>query len=53
MNHVDTKKLTLVIPPQPTDETDLRVVCKIIEAAIWYTVEEDVDLESLVIHSSS
>lgn len=31
-----------------TDESDLRVVCKIIEAAIWYTVEERVDLEGLI-----
>lgn len=31
-----------------TDESDLRVVCKIIEAAIWYTVEERVDLVSLL-----
>lgn len=32
----------------PQDETDLRVVLKIIESAIWYTVEERVDLESLL-----
>lgn len=30
------------------DDTDLRVVLKIIESAIWYTVEERVDLESLL-----
>ena len=34
-----------------TDESDLRVVCKIIEAAIWYTSEERVDLESLLVQS--
>lgn len=30
------------------DDTDLRVVLNIIESAIWYTVEERVDLESLL-----
>jgi hypothetical protein len=33
---------------RPKDDTDLRVVLKIIESAIWYTVEERVDLESLL-----
>lgn len=28
-----------------SDETDLRIVAKIVEAAIWYTMEEKVDLE--------
>lgn len=34
------------------DESDLRVVCKVIEAAIWYTVEERVDLVSLMQQAS-
>lgn len=36
------------IQSTPIDETDFRVVCQIIEAAIWYTTEERVDLESLI-----
>ncbi|KAJ4394623.1 hypothetical protein N0V93_003842 [Gnomoniopsis smithogilvyi] len=44
---------TFVLIYSPRDETDLRVVCKIIEAAIWYTVEERVDLESLLMLQSS
>ncbi|ROW11609.1 hypothetical protein VMCG_01336 [Cytospora schulzeri] len=39
---------TFVLVYAPRDESDLQVVCKIIEAAIWYTDEERVDLESLV-----
>ena len=27
------------------DETDLRIACRIIEAAIWYTTAEKVDLD--------
>ncbi|KAG8165357.1 hypothetical protein KVR01_005632 [Diaporthe batatas] len=39
---------TFVLVYAPRDDTDLRVVLKIIESAIWYTVEERVDLESLL-----
>lgn len=39
---------TNMLTIHPQDETDLRVVLKIIESAIWYTVEERVDLESLL-----
>ncbi|KAK2610697.1 hypothetical protein N8I77_004107 [Diaporthe amygdali] len=39
---------TFVLVYAPRDETDLRVVLKIIESAIWYTVEERVDLEPLL-----
>ncbi|KUI66256.1 hypothetical protein VM1G_01972 [Cytospora mali] len=39
---------TFVLIYAPRDESDLHVVCKIIEAAIWYTDEERVDLESLI-----
>lgn len=27
------------------DESDLRIVCRIIEAAIWYTIVERVELQ--------
>ncbi|KAF3764807.1 hypothetical protein M406DRAFT_340336 [Cryphonectria parasitica EP155] len=37
---------TFVLVYSPRDESDLRVVCKIIEAAIWYTVEERVDIDA-------
>lgn len=30
------------------DENDLRIACKIIEAAIWYTASEKVDIEGLL-----
>ena len=39
---------TNMLTIHPQDETDLRVVLKIIESAIWYTVEDRVDLESLL-----
>ncbi|KAJ9142067.1 hypothetical protein NKR23_g7416 [Pleurostoma richardsiae] len=39
---------TFVMVYAPRDETDLRIVAKIIESAIWYTLEERVDLESLI-----
>ncbi|KAK3336727.1 hypothetical protein B0T19DRAFT_437455 [Cercophora scortea] len=29
----------------PRDESDLRIVCKIIEAAIWYTTAEQVEIQ--------
>jgi hypothetical protein len=32
----------------PLDENDLRIACKIIEAAIWYTTAEKVDMEGLI-----
>ncbi|KAK0631825.1 hypothetical protein B0T14DRAFT_12484 [Immersiella caudata] len=34
----------------PRDESDLRIVCKIIEAAIWYTTAEQVEVQSLPEH---
>lgn len=27
------------------DENDVRIVCKIIEAAIWYTIAEQVEIQ--------
>ncbi|PSS03564.1 hypothetical protein BD289DRAFT_457744 [Coniella lustricola] len=44
---------TFVLVYSPRDESDLRVVCKIVEAAIWYTMEERVDIESLMFQSQS
>ncbi|ROW18428.1 hypothetical protein VPNG_00251 [Cytospora leucostoma] len=43
---------TFVLVYAPRDESDLRVVLKIIEAAIWYTDEERVDLEGLLTRPS-
>ncbi|CAN8099433.1 unnamed protein product [Discula destructiva] len=39
---------TFVLIYSPRDESELHVVCKIIEAAIWYTAEERVDLAPLM-----
>ncbi|KAI6372244.1 hypothetical protein MCOR25_003762 [Pyricularia grisea] len=36
---------TFVMIYAPRDETDLRIVCKIVEAAIWYTAAERISLE--------
>jgi hypothetical protein len=37
-----------VMLTQFADENDLRIACKIIEAAIWYTASEKVDIEGLL-----
>jgi hypothetical protein len=34
---------TLLLSLAP-DESDLRIVCKIIEAAVWYTIAEKVEI---------
>lgn len=39
---------TFVMIYAPRDESDLRIVLKIIESAIWYTTAEKVDLEGLL-----
>ena len=31
-----------------TDESDLRIACEIIEAAIWYTSSDKVDIDGLL-----
>ncbi|KAK3310185.1 uncharacterized protein B0T15DRAFT_28004 [Chaetomium strumarium] len=36
---------TYVMVYAPRDESDLRIVCKIIEAAVWYTVAEKVEIQ--------
>lgn len=28
-----------------TDESDLKIVCRIVEAAIWYVIAEKVEIE--------
>lgn len=40
-------RLELTELPGSLDDNDLRIVLKIIEAAIWYTTAEKVDLEGL------
>lgn len=37
---------TFVMIYAPRDENDLRIVCRIVEAAIWYTAAEKIKLES-------
>ncbi|KAJ9155892.1 hypothetical protein NKR19_g4295 [Coniochaeta hoffmannii] len=39
---------TFVMVYAPRDENDLRIACKIIEAAIWYTASEKADIEGLL-----
>lgn len=43
---------TFVMIYAPRDENDVKIVAKIIEAAIWYTASEKVDIEGLLDCSS-
>lgn len=43
---------TFVMIYAPRDENDLKIVCKIIESAMWYTTAEKFDLEGLLPDSS-